>query len=126
MQAGLVALAAALVLVFHARRLRQLVRDPEFDQRRGYLFYLYAVCLVTVMTTLAAGSIAAYGLVQLISPTAVSSGPSNLERDEGVVNLVSNGFLAAAAAAIFTFHWRRASRLDPTGRKAVVHEDAGS
>ena len=109
-QAGLVALAAALVLAFHGRRLRDLVAEAGFEQgsaKRPYVFYLYATCFVSVITALASGSLAAYALVRVIAPGLMTSGAAGPERDEGLVGLVTNGLLTGAAALIFATHWRR-------------------
>ncbi len=107
-QAGFVALAAAAVLVFHGRRLRDLVSAPGFETssgKRAYAVYLYAVCFVAVLAAVGSGATAAYGLVRVIAPSAIAAGPRSLERDEGVVALVANGFLAVGA--VFALHWGR-------------------
>ena len=109
-QAGFVALAAFLILAFHARRLRELLAEPGFGDspaKRPYLLYLYTTCFVSVITTLASGSLAAYALVRVIAPGLMTSGAPSPERDEGIVELVSHGFLFTAAALIFAFHWKQ-------------------
>jgi hypothetical protein len=114
-QTGFVALAAAAVLVFHGRRLRDLVSDPGFETssgKRAYVVYLYAVCFVAVLAAVGSGAAAAYGLVRVIAPTAFVAGHPSLERDEGIVALVANGFLAVGAGLIFALHWRRLRRFD--------------
>ncbi|HSH61559.1 MAG TPA: hypothetical protein VK988_18315, partial [Acidimicrobiales bacterium] len=110
LQAGFVALAAALVLVFHARRLQDLVGEAGFEQgsaKRPYAFYLYATCFVSVVTALASGPLAAYALVRVIAPGLMTSGAISAERKEGLVVLVTHGSLTAAAALIFATHWKR-------------------
>ena len=119
-RSGLIAIAALLVLLFHARRARELDRDSAFVEgpsRRIYHVYLYAVCFVAVLTTLVAGAVAAYGLFRIVSPGTTSTfGSHTLERDEGIVQLVTAGILALAAYGIFAFHWRRiAGRATPEG-----------
>jgi hypothetical protein len=109
-QAGFVALAAALVLAFHGRRLRDLVAEAGFEHgsaKRPYVFYLYATCFVSVVTALASGSLAAYSLVRVIAPGLMTSGAASPERNEGLVGLVTNGLLTGAAALIFATHWKR-------------------
>jgi hypothetical protein len=108
--AGLVAIAAGLVLLFHARRAEELVHDPAFAEgpaRRTYHVYLYAVCFVAILTTLVAGAFAVYGLFRIIAPGTSGFGPHNGERNEGIHELVTSGLLALVAVAIFHFHWRR-------------------
>jgi hypothetical protein len=109
---GLVGVAAGLVLLFHAGRAKELVLDPGFAEgpaRRTYHVYLYAVCFVAILTSLVAGAVAAYGLFRIIAPGTTGFGSNGLERDDGIVQLVSAGVLALAALAIFAFHWRRVS-----------------
>jgi hypothetical protein len=109
-QAGLVAIAAGLVLLFHARRAEELVHDPAFAEgpaRRTYHVYLYAVCFVAILTTLVAGAFAVYGLFRIIAPGTSGFSPHNVERNEGIHQLITSGLLALVAVAIFHFHWRR-------------------
>jgi hypothetical protein len=117
-QAGLVAIAAGLVLLFHARRADELVHDPAFAEgpaRRTYHVYLYAVCFVAILTTLVAGAVAVYGLFRIIAPGTSGFGPHNVERNEGIHQLITSGVLAFVAGAIFHVHWRRVpGRSTPT------------
>lgn len=115
--AGLIALASALVFLFHRRKLRELEAEPGFAEgpvRRSYQSYLYAVCFVGVVTLLSAGAGALYGLARLIVPgTTGFEVAHDVERDGGITQLVTNGLLAAAAYGIFAIHWRHAGRLRP-------------
>jgi hypothetical protein len=107
-QAGFIAVVALLMLLFHARRLRDLTNEPGFAEgpaRRAYQAYLYAVCFVSVLTALAAAAVASIGLVNLIAPQTVVE----FERDNGIRQFVTGAFLALASSVIFRFHWRRAS-----------------
>ena len=109
--AGLIALVAGLVLLFHATRLRQLINEPGFAQgpaRRAYQVYLYAVCFVSVLTVMIAAVIAAFGLVRIIAPgtTDIDLG-HGFERDEGIKQFVIGAYLTIAASGLFVFHWRR-------------------
>lgn len=125
-QAGLIALAAAAVLVFHGRRLRELVSDPGFQTssaKRAYVAYLYAVCFVAVLAVVGAGAAAAYGLVRVVAPSVIATGPASLERDEGVVDVVANGFLALGAGLIFAFHWVRVRRFSVTAHQPSSPQD---
>lgn len=109
-QAGLVAIAAVLVLLFHTRRADEVVHDPGFADgpaRRTYHVYLYVVCFAAILITLVAGALAVYGLFRIIAPGTSGFGPQSFERNEGIHQLVTNGVLALVAAAIFHFHWRR-------------------
>lgn len=111
-QTGLVAIAAILVLWFHAKRARELIGEPGFDEgpgRRVYLVYLYAVSFLAILIVLFAGSTAAYGLFRIIAPgTTGFLGDTSIERDNGVAQLGTGGLLALGAFVIFAFHWRRA------------------
>jgi hypothetical protein len=129
-QAGLVVLAAGLILLYHGRRLRDLVAETGFAEgpsRRAYQGYLYAACFVGVLIVLGAGVAAALGLSRIIAPGTMGFGPAGSVRKDGIVDLVSMGILAAGAYAIFWFHWGRAEafrRPPPEGDTAQV-EPAG-
>ena len=110
-QAGLIAVLAALVLLFHTRKLRELIHEPGFAEgpaRRTYQSYLYSVCFVSVLIVLVAGAVAAFGLIRIIVPaTTGGEPPGGFGRDEGIRQFVTSAFLALAASGIFAFHWRR-------------------
>jgi hypothetical protein len=112
-QSVLLGIIAGLVLLFHARRLREVINEPGFAEgpaRRAYHVYLYSVCFVSVLIVLVAGGLAAFALVRMIAPgTTEVGGPAPFERDEGIRQFATTAFLALASAVIFRFHWRRAS-----------------
>ena len=113
-QAGLIFLAAVVVLLFHVRRIRDLEKAGSLSEmtiRRSYQAYLYAVCFVAVLIILVAGALAAFGIVRIAAPGATGYGGTSAERDGGIVQLVSSGILALAAYVLFLLHWRRASAL---------------
>jgi hypothetical protein len=113
-QTALIAIAAAILLLFHARRLRELIHEPGFAEgpaRRAYQVYVYVVCFVGVLIVLVAGSLAAFGLVRIIAPGTTGFEGARFERDDGIRQLATNGFLAIAAAAILRWHWLRAAAL---------------
>jgi hypothetical protein len=117
--AALVVVAAVVVMWFHVRRLRELVREPGFDSspgRRTYQVYLHAVTFVSTVILLFAGAAAVYGLFRAISPS--TTGPfvaPSAERGEGIAQAVSTGFLALAAYAVFVYHWHRTRTLRGAG-----------
>lgn len=109
-QSGLIFVASMLVLLFHARRIRELEAAgslAEMPIRRSYQAYLYAVCFVAVFTALVAGALAAFGIVRVAAPGVTGFGAANAERDGGIVQLASSGLLALAAYGLFVLHWRR-------------------
>ncbi len=112
-QSVLLGIIAGLLLLFHARRLREVINEPGFVEgpaRRAYQVYLYSVCFVSVLIVLVAGGLAAFALVRMIAPGTTGVGaPAPFERDEGIRQFATTAFLALASAAIFRFHWRRAS-----------------
>jgi hypothetical protein len=101
----------------------------ETAVRRPYQVYLYAVCFVTVLVLLVAGSLALFGLVRVALPdqTAaeaeffpgtfpepgpiVSPGGVDVERRRGIAQFLSNTILAGIAGILFAVHWRRVGRL---------------
>ncbi len=117
--------------------------------RRAFQVYLYAVCFVTVIVVLFAGSQAIYALVRVAAPgtTAPSSGgpvvlrgsgsgsfefeqPSRIaedtttERNEGKLQLIQNGILLVLALGIFLFHWNRATTLRAELERATAPPEA--
>jgi hypothetical protein len=112
---AIVGFLGALVLVFHARRLREVTRAPGFANGgtlRTYLAYLYAVCFASIVIALGAAAAALFALVRAAFPD-VGDFPGEVERNRAWVDLVSGTVLAAASAAVFSFHWRRAAALRP-------------
>lgn len=110
-QAGLIVGAAVVVLVFHARRRRELQADDVFE-RGGPAWridraYLYAVCFVAVLVALFALGVGAYGVFRTLAPgvTGVFT-PRHLERQEGVAQLISLAWLGLAALYVFLRAWR--------------------
>jgi hypothetical protein len=126
-QAGLILVAALLVLWFHVRRLRELVQEPRFDTspgRRTYQVYLHAVSFVSMATLLFAGAAALYGLFRAIAPgTTEPFAPTSFERGEGIAQAVATGFLALGAYALFSYHWHRTRTLRGVGpvRRTAKH-----
>ena len=125
LQALTVALAAAGVLWFHARRAAELLGDltTRTDATtRAYRYYLHATLLVAVLTLLFSSASAVYGLIRVIDPGLTATASDAAERREGVQQLVAGGYLALASWAIFMFHWRRREEDD---RPAVGNERTG-
>jgi hypothetical protein len=113
-QSGLIFVAAGLVLLFHARRIRDLEAAGSLGEeptRRSYQAYLYAVCFVAILIILVAGALATFGIVRIAAPGTTGFEPASVERDDGIVQLATSGLLALAAYGLFQFHWRRASVL---------------
>jgi hypothetical protein len=115
-QAGLVAVVALGVLAFHLRRRRELVVSADFTGTAAWRVdraYLYAVCFTAVLIFLFASAIALYAVFRVIAPDVTGSGDSALERQLGLQQLVTLGFLAAVAGAIFWWSWRGAEASGP-------------
>jgi len=121
-QAALIAVAAGVVLRFHAAKARELLIEPGVEVSpawRTYQAYVHAVCFVSVLIVLVAGAAAAYGLFRVIAPgiTAQFSSAS-AERQGGIAQLVTGGLSALASYAVFVYHWRRSARRSPQARMA--------
>jgi hypothetical protein len=115
-QAGLVGVLALGVLAFHLRRRRDLVAPADFAGSaagRVDRAYLYAVCFTAVLIFLFAGAIALYAVFRVIAPDVTGSGDSALERQLGLQQLVTLGFLATVAGGIFWWSWRGAETSRP-------------
>ena len=116
-QAALIAVAAGVVLRFHAARARELLTEPGVEASpawRTYQAYVHAVCFVSILIALVAGAAATYGLFRVIAPgvTAQFSLPT-AERQGGIAQLVTGGLSALGAYAVFAYHWRRSARRSP-------------
>jgi heme/copper-type cytochrome/quinol oxidase subunit 2 len=110
-QAGLIAGAAVAVLVFHARRRRELRSGADFDAGgpawRIDRAYLYAVCFVAVLVALFALGIGAYGAFRTLAPGVTEEAITrHLERQEGVAQLISQVWLGLVALYVFLRAWR--------------------
>jgi hypothetical protein len=110
-QGALVVGAALIVLVFHARRRRELQRTEEYDTGapawRIDRAYLYTVCFVAILVALFALGVGAYGLFRVLAPGVTADELSkHLERQEGVAQLVSLTWLGAVGVLVFLRSWR--------------------
>jgi hypothetical protein len=115
---GLFFAGAVLVLLFHARRIRELEAEGTLTMvpvRRTYQVYLYGVCFVAVLTSLVAGALAVFGLVRIVAPGVTGFDPGSAERNQGIVQLASSGLLALVAYGLFRIHWRRTSAMRVAG-----------
>lgn len=116
-QAALIAVAAGIVLRFHAGRARELLAEPGVEASpawRTYQAYVHAVCFVSVLIVLVAGATGAYGLFRVIAPGVTAQFSSaTAEREGGIVQLVTGGLSALAAYTVFVYHWRRSARRSP-------------
>lgn len=103
--AGLIGLAAGVVLFLHLPRLWSMLGEEE--SRRGgagrtLATYLHATSFLSVFIAALAGASALYGVYRLIAPgVALTSG-----RSEGLRQLIDSAYLAMAAGAIFVTHRR--------------------
>ncbi|MGH9025614.1 MAG: hypothetical protein ACRDWD_05770 [Acidimicrobiia bacterium] len=110
-QAGLVGAVALAVLAFHLRRRRDLVAPADFTGSAAWRVdraYLYAVCFTAVLIFLFASAVALYAVFRVIAPDVTGSGDGDLERQLGIQQLVTLGFLSTFAGVIFLWSWRRA------------------
>lgn len=110
-QAGLVAAAAVIVLVFHSHRRRDLRGESEFAAGspawRIDRAYLYAVCFVAVLVALFALGAGAYGGFRVLAPGVTAEFVSHHhERQEGVAQLIPQIWLGLAALFVFVRAWR--------------------
>ncbi|HET6965169.1 MAG TPA: hypothetical protein VFH58_10390 [Acidimicrobiales bacterium] len=114
--AGLIGLAAGVVLFLHLPRLWAML--GEEDSRRSgtgrtLATYLHATSFLSVFIAALAAASALYGVYRLVAPgVALTSGHS-----EGLRQLIDSAYLAVAAGVIFMTH-RRAATAGETGPPA--------
>jgi hypothetical protein len=112
-QAGLVGAVALGILAFHLRRRHDLVVPADFSGSAAWRVdraYLYAVCFTAVVIFLFATSIGLYAVFRVIAPGVTGGADEDLERQLGIQQVVTLGFLSATTAFIFLTSWRRAER----------------
>lgn len=110
-QAGLIGTVALGVLWFHLRRRRDVVTPPDFTGSAAWRVdraYLYAVCFTAVLIFLFASAVALYAVFRVIAPGVTGSGNDDLERQLGIQQLVTLGFLSTVVGYIYLAAWRRA------------------
>ena len=110
-QAGLVTLAAAVVLLFHLGRLRALTGEAEFKGSaawRVHRVFVYAVAFVAVLTALFAAAAALYDIFRVIAPGVTQTDG----RGRGWADFASSAYLAVGATLIFLAAWNR-GRTEP-------------
>ncbi len=110
-QAALIVGAAVVVLVFHARRRRELRAEHDFAPGgpawRIDRAYLYAVCFVAVLVALFALGAGAYGGFRALAPGVTGEFVSrHHETQEGVAQLIPQVWLGLAALYVFVRAWR--------------------
>jgi chromate transport protein ChrA len=113
-QSGMALIAALLVLAFHGRKAKELAHEPQFLESaavRAFSTYMYAMCFVTLLLLVGAAIAAFYGLFRVVAPGTTGLGDPAIERDGGIVQLVTAGTLALASLFVFRDHWGRTSRL---------------
>lgn len=107
-QAGLVAIVAAGIFVFH-RNQRNRVRASVAEDAavtRVDRTYVYVVCFVAVAVVLVAASAGVYGVFRAIAPGVTSAIGGDIERQRGIADAISLAFLGAGSALVFLMHWR--------------------
>ena len=110
-RSGLILGAAVGVLVFHARRRRDLEADPDAAAGtaawRVDRSYQYVVCTTAVLIFLFAAGVGAYDLFRVAAPGVFASGDDTVARKEGLQSLLTLAWLAIGAGAIFWWFWGR-------------------
>ena len=97
---------------------------PDRPVRGAYLAYLYAVCLVAVLTLTFGSAAALFGAVRAGIPeqtvmedqafgAGVEVQPDDVDRERrrGLAGVISNSVLVVVAAGILVVHWRGARRI---------------
>jgi hypothetical protein len=128
--AGLIALPAAAILLFHLRRRRGLLASEGFvgsPAWRADRVFLHLVCIVALAAAAFAVAALVYDLFRVVAPDITSTRLTRAsERERGVADGLAMGLLALGAAAIFFAHWSQLSgegnplrRFWPFGRSSA-------
>lgn len=107
-QSLLLAIAAGLVFAFHDLRAHRLVHEDEIDASgtgRVARAYLYGIAFVAALIVLVALAKAGYGVFRVVAPGVTGAGSDDVERQRGIAELISYGFLALGGAFIFFRAW---------------------
>jgi hypothetical protein len=110
-QSGLIGAVAVGVLWFHLRRRQEVVTPPDFTGSAAWRVdraYLYAVCFTAILIFLFASAVALYAVFRVIAPGVTGDGDYDLERQLGIQQLVTLGFLSTVVVFIYLYAWRRA------------------
>lgn len=111
---GAVGLLAAGLLLVHRKRLRELFAtepSPATPAGRIALVYNYVVSFSTALLALGGAAAAAYAIFRVGAPDVSAIGDPDVERDEGIVDLLANGALVVFSWWIFSTHWKRADAM---------------
>jgi hypothetical protein len=113
-QAGLVLLAAGVILAFHRRHRAAITAGPGFDASAGArvdLAFRYCVCFVAAFVILMSLAFGLYGLFQAIAPGIASAGGGSTQRERGIATAVSLLALGLGSVVVFRAHWSERMRL---------------
>jgi hypothetical protein len=112
-QAGLVAVTAIAIFVFHYRRRNHLIAAGVYEAvapTRVARAYFYGVCFTAMVLVLLSAPAAIYGIFRIIGPGVYGPGPHKIVRQMGIAELVSFAYLAVASLIIFRFALQRVER----------------
>ncbi len=118
-QAGLVAILAAVVLVFHVRRRRELVAEAGFAGTaawRADRAFLHVVSAVAVLIALFAAASLLNDLFRLIAPGITSDGSQSVERKQALADIIPLTVLTVATTYLFGRYWSESSGQPPFWR----------
>jgi hypothetical protein len=108
--AGLVAIVALVIFVWHARRSETLAAEGVYEAdapSRVLRAAMYVVCFTAAVIVLISVPYAVYGIFRIIGPGVYGSGAHKVTRQVGIRDLVAFGYLALLAVLIFVTAWRR-------------------
>ncbi len=101
--AGVLAIAAGLVLAFHLRRRGELLVTDDFAAsaaERVDRAYLAGVCFLVVTVGLSAITVVGYAVMRLVAPD-VTGEVRQFEQDQGTAQLIAYGLLTLVCIGIF-------------------------
>jgi hypothetical protein len=128
-QAVLIGLPAAAVLLFHWRRRRTLVETEMFEGSPGWRAdraYLYVVCFFALVIAVVAASGVLYDIFRLIAPGVASEdGNGEFVRRESLANLITLVVLTIGGLALFSVHWSQVSGEPSLRRLLTTRRSAG-
>lgn len=107
-RAGLIALPALAVLIFHWRRREQFVAEADHigsQAWRAERVGFYLICFVAALTVLFAAGNAIYDIFRLVAPGVAGAEDAKVGRQMAISDFLTMTVLTVGALFVFFWHW---------------------